>query len=154
MKVDAPVAYLWRHYRENLRKCSLEPLVGDTRFVFSVWRSGISIEATGCIVLEIDAPVLTRSDAGSPFVLLDSTWRYLTKMRASVVGDCIPRSLPASLGTAYPRTAKLSENPARGLASIEALYAALRIVGARDDALLASYHWGAEFLHTCDQEGL
>ena len=75
-------------------------------------------------------------------------------MRASVLGDCIPRSLPATLRTAYPRTARLSENPVRGLASIEALYAALRIVGTRDDTLLASYHWGAEFLDTCDREAL
>ena len=148
------VARLWRHYRENLKKCSLEPLVGDPRFRFERWRSGTTIDAQGCILLEIDAPVLERADAGHELVLLDSTWRYLGAMRASVTGPCIPRSLPPDLQTAYPRVARLGENPPRGLASIEALYAALRMLGHRDDELLANYHWRTAFLASCDAAGI
>ena len=75
-------------------------------------------------------------------------------MRASVTGPIIPRALPKSLQTAYPRKSKLNNDPGAGLASIEALYAALRILGRRDDSLLSDYHWREEFLGYCDEAGI
>ncbi len=143
-------ARIARHFRENLKKCSLQPLVGDDRFEFLKWRPGDAIESDGHILLEIDAPPLTQADAGHSILLLDSTWRYLPAMRRAVEGRFLARSLPRDLRTAYPRVARLSPNPPAGLASIEALYAALRILGCRDDALLASYHWRDQFLAEFD----
>lgn len=142
---------IWRHYRERLSKCSLQPLVDDARFAFARWEPNSTIDGTGTILLEIDAPPLTRADADRPLLLLDATWRYLPRMRASVVGEYVPRSLPRSIRTAYPRVAKLSPNPEPGLASIEALYASMRILGHRDDTLLDSYHWRLAFLQHCDE---
>lgn len=143
---SAPLARIWRHHKERLKKCSLQPLVEDPRFDFTRWSPGTKIDASGGILLEIDAPPLGPEDAGHPLILLDSTWRYLPDMRASVHGRYLSRSLPRSVRTAYPRVAVLSENPEPGLASIEALYAALRILGQRDDDLLRNYHWRADFL--------
>lgn len=141
-----PLAKIWRHYKERLKKCSLQPLVADPRFDFARWTRESTIDASDCILLEMDAPPLSAEDAGSPLLLLDSTWRYLPDMRASVHGSYTSRSLPTSVRTAYPRKAVLSTNPDPGLASIEALYAALRILGHRDDKLLDDYHWREQFL--------
>lgn len=145
---------IFRHFRENLRKCSLQPLVGCPGFEFITWFGGSSHEASGFTLLEIDAPVLSLADADRPLLILDSTWRYLPKMRDSMTGTPVPRSLPGNLETAYPRVAKLSPNPPAGLASIEALYAALRIMGQRDDGLLDAYHWKEGFLDACERAGI
>jgi pre-rRNA-processing protein TSR3 len=56
------------------------------------------------------------------------------------------RSLPPELQTAYPRKSKIFEDPQNGLASIEALHAALCMLGKRDDSLLDGYRWRKEWL--------
>lgn len=141
---------IYRHYKERKSKCSLQPLVGREGFAFRSWKPDMEIHAPGHILLEIDAPEIGPADAGSPLLLLDSTWRLLPRMRASVRGEVLPRSLPAALRTAYPRRSKFEEDPTRGLASIEALYAALRLMGHRDDSLLDEYHWREPFLEICE----
>ena len=141
-----PRCRIVRHYKENLKKCSLEPLRPDPRLSFEKWKPGDEIHARGELLLEIDAPELTSQDAGLELLILDATWRYLPAMRNSLRGTVVARSLPRDVLTAYPRTARLSENPPEGLASIEALYAALRILGHRDDALLDAYYWRERFL--------
>ena len=60
-------------------------------------------------------------------------------------GDPPRRSLPA-LHTAYPRRSRTFEDPAQGLASIEALYAALHRLGADPGDLLEGYRWAEAFL--------
>ena len=143
-----------RHYKERKSKCSLQPLVDRSDIAFVEWEPEASLELGPHLLLELDAPELSREDAGLPLLLLDSTWRYLAPMRASVTGPIIPRALPKSLQTAYPRKSKLNNDPGAGLASIEALYAALRILGRRDDSLLSDYHWREEFLGYCDEAGI
>ncbi len=135
-----------RHPKERLSKCSLQPLRDrpDLRFIKA--RPDLRFDATGYVLLAIDAPVLSNEDAGLPLLLLDSTWRLLPSLQACLTGHPIPRSLPASLRTAYPRISKISTDPARGLASVEALYAA-RLLQGRDTAgLLEHYHWRDAFL--------
>ncbi|MFM7921442.1 MAG: hypothetical protein ACKPJJ_14570, partial [Planctomycetaceae bacterium] len=56
------------------------------------------------------------------------------------------RSLP-SLKTAYPRKSEIYEDPEGGLATIEALYAALRILRRPVAGLLDSYYWRQQFLN-------
>ncbi|HVJ86682.1 MAG TPA: hypothetical protein VM452_13615, partial [Caulifigura sp.] len=48
--------------------------------------------------------------------------------------------------TAYPRTSKLFEDPAAGLATIEALVAAYVQMGRGIEGLLDGYQWREEFL--------
>lgn len=143
------LAIILRHYKENPRKCSLQPLRYDPRFHFLNFALNRTIDATSFALLEIDAPPLTPADASRPLLILDSTWRHLPKMRNALIGDFTPRSLP-QIPTANPRTSKITPDPPRGLASIEALYLALRILNQRDDSLLDSYHWKTTFLASCD----
>jgi pre-rRNA-processing protein TSR3 len=48
--------------------------------------------------------------------------------------------------TAYPRRSRTFTDPERGLASIEALFAALALLGEPRRELLDGYRWAAEFL--------
>ncbi|MFQ5504515.1 MAG: glycosyltransferase family 9 protein [Planctomycetota bacterium] len=143
---ERPEVLILRHYKENRKKCTLEPLLGREDLRFVEFRPGKKLAVDGYILLQPEAPELGPEDRGRPLLLLDSTWRYLEGMRACLEGAPHPRALPLAIRTAYPRGTVLSEEPRGGLASIEALYAALRILGHRDDSLLDEYHWREEFL--------
>ena len=56
------------------------------------------------------------------------------------------RGLPAGWTTAYPRVSKLTEDPAVGLATIEAIYAAYAALGRDTTGLLDQYRWRDDFL--------
>ena len=96
-------------------------------------------------VLTPEAPELTLADAGRGLLLVDSNWRRAPRLREALVGDFLPRSLPP-LKTAYPRMSQVFVDPEQGLASVEALYAALALLGEPRPDLLEEYRWGAEFL--------
>lgn len=135
-----------RHPKERIAKCSLRFLHGRPEMTFLRARPGFLFDATGFLLLAVDAPPLTPADADHPLLLLDSTWRWLPQVRGCVTGAPIERSIPGALRTAYPRTSKVFEDPAGGLASIEALYVARRLLGDDDPTLLDGYHWKEEFL--------
>ncbi len=135
-----------RHPKERIAKCSLRFLHERPEMTFLRARPGFRFDATGFLLLAVDAPPLSTADAGHPLLLLDSTWRWLPQVRACVGGTPIERSIPGALRTAYPRTSKVFEDPAGGLASIEALYVARKLLGDDDPTLLEGYHWKAEFL--------
>ena len=128
-------AIIWRHKKERLSKCSLRGLEGREDLVFC--RTPPCL--TGQVVLGVDGPPLKSADQ---LVLLDGTWRYVDKMRRALEGEYLVRSLPRALVTAYPRR---QDEPA-GLASVEALYAAYRILGWPVDGLLDHYIWKERFL--------
>ncbi len=134
-----------RDPRESERKCSLTPLRGveGIRFVNHV--PGRTLAAEGRIQLTPEAPELTLADAGRGLLLVDSNWRRAPRLREALVGDFLPRSLPP-LKTAYPRMSQVFVDPEQGLASVEALYAALALLGEPRPDLLEEYRWGAEFL--------
>ncbi len=135
-----------RHPREKLSKCSLQPLVGRENLRFYTAEHDFKFDATGYIVLAVGAAELTEKDRGKPLLLLDSTWRLLPRLMNRIEGEPVLRSLPGGICTAYPRVSKVFEDPMGGLASVEALYAALRIMGEEDLSLLESYHWRDIFL--------
>jgi pre-rRNA-processing protein TSR3 len=134
-----------RDPRESAAKCSLTPLRGMQRIRFERWEPGPSYAVGRRLLLHPDGPPLQRADAGTDLLLIDCAWRRLPQLLASVAGELLPRSLPP-LTTAYPRRSKLFEDPARGLASVEALYAALSILGEPRPELLDAYRWRADFL--------
>lgn len=140
-----PVTVL-RHPKERISKCSLRFLHDRPEFTFLRARPGLRFDATGFLLLAVDAPPLDVSDRGHPLLLLDSTWRYLPQVAACVVGEPIRRSIPGDVRTAYPRVSRNFEDPTGGLASIEALYLAKRLLGDDDPTLLDGYHWREEFL--------
>jgi len=135
-----------RHPKERKSKCSLEPLRKRSDILFETARPGFMFDATGYILLRVDAPVLSSTDGNLPLLLLDSTWRLLPRVEACVTGSPVLRSLPRSIVTAYPRVSKTSTDPACGLASVEALYAARRLQGRPVDGLLDQYFWKGAFL--------
>ncbi|MCU0866394.1 MAG: hypothetical protein MUC36_21640 [Planctomycetes bacterium] len=135
-----------RHPKERIAKCSLRFLHERPEMTFLRANQGFLFDATGFVLLAVDAPPLSPADADHPLLLLDSTWRWLPQLLACVRGEPIRRSIPGNLRTAYPRVSKVFEDPAAGLASIEALYVARRLLGDDDPTLLDGYHWREQFL--------
>ena len=135
-----------RHPKERIAKCSLRFLHERPEMTFLRARPGLRFDATGYTLLAVDAPALSVADAGRPLLLLDSTWRWLPQLMACVTGTPVLRSIPGTVRTAYPRVSKVFEDPAAGLASIEALYLARRLLGDDDPTLLDGYHWKEPFL--------
>ena len=136
-----------RHPRERIAKCSLRHLHNRTDFSFLKASPQAVFDLSGCLLLDLNAPVLkTEDDATLPLVILDSTWRLLPQMIACVTGIPVRRSLPATIHTAYPRVSKLTPDPYGGLASVEALYVAQRILGKEDPSVLEGYYWKETFL--------
>lgn len=140
-----------RHHRERVSKCSLRFLHGRADVTFLKAKPGFTFDATGYTLLDVDGDELSAADALRPFLLLDSTWRWLPQLQACLRGLPVRRSLPAWARTAYPRTSKLWDDPERGLASVEALYLARRLCGDDDETLLDGYHWKQQFLAALPQ---
>lgn len=144
--IDRRPTHVIRHPRENLAKCSLSPLHGRPDLVFHRWSPVLRFDATGFTLLAVDAPPISRADAGRPLLLLDSTWRLLPALLTCLTGEAIPRSLPREVETAYPRKSQDGRDPSAGLASVEALFVARALLGRRDDTLLDGYYWRDAFL--------
>jgi pre-rRNA-processing protein TSR3 len=143
-----PPTIVWRHRRENLKKCSLRGLESrpDFRF-FSYPNMGLP-DLNGYILLDLEAPVLTNEDCQLGLLILDATWRYAETMsrKVNMMPGLIRRSLPSNFRTAYPRRQDDCCDPERGLASIEAIYASYYILGRKTEGLLDNYHWKEGFL--------
>ena len=133
-----------RHKKENFKKCSLTPLESRSEIRF-LTAPGINFNATGYILLAVNAPVLSAEDQGS-LLLLDATWRLLPQLEACIRGTPVYRSLPKDIITAYPRRTLDGSDPSNGLASVEALYMARLMMGDHDESLLDAYYWKNEFL--------
>jgi len=137
-----------RHAKERISKCSLRHLHDRPEMTFYKCKPGFRFDATDFTLLAIDAPPLSTADAGRPLLLLDSTWRWLPQLLQCVHGEAVPRSIPGNIATSYPRTSQVYEDPTGGLASVEALYVARKILGDDDESLLDGYHWKSGFLAT------
>ena len=132
------------HPKERRSKCSVEPLRGRDDFEFVKFPDPVTIPLDGYVRLGIGGEVLSDADAAAGLFVLDGTWKLAEKMEPTY--SHLPvRSLPP-VKTAYPRTSKIFDDPSGGLATVEAVYAALRIMGRSVDGLLDDYHWKSEFL--------
>lgn len=135
-----------RHPKERISKCSLRHLHQRADVTFLKATKGFRFDASGFTLLAVDGPPLTAADAGRPLLLLDSTWRYLPELVRCLDGAPVRRSIPPGVRTAYPRHSRLFADPEGGLASVEALYVARRILGDDDPTLLDGYHFAQRFL--------
>ena len=135
-----------RHPKEKIAKCSLRHLHDREEFTFLKARPRFFFDATNHILLSIESPTLSPKDNAYPLLLLDSTWRLLPSLFNCIKGKPVLRSLHVETKTAYPRISKVSVDPQQGLASIEALFVAKRILGEEDDSLLDGYYWKEPFL--------
>ncbi len=131
------------HPKERKAKCTVAWLRGDPRFQFFKGPRR-PVDLSGYVRLAMEGPELSAADANSGLLVLDGTWKLVDRL-APKVQEVPLRRLPP-VQTAYPRTSKVSTDPDGGLATIEAMYAALRILGRDVTGLLARYHWADEFL--------
>lgn len=147
-----PPTIILRHQRENLKKCSLRGFESRTDFKFYTYPKSVLPDLSGYVLLTLDAPVLSLQDSACGLFILDSTWRYAEKMLKFVdqaeknEQKIVRRSLPSHFRTAYPRRQDDCKDPARGLASIEAIYLSYYLLGRDVSGLLDSYYWADQFL--------
>lgn len=133
------------HPRERRSKCTVEPLRPREDFVFWQYPDPGDESLEGYVRLGFGGPLLSPAeDKAAGLLVLDGTWRLAGKMERAFQSLPI-RSLP-EIHTAYPRVSKTFEDPQGGLATIEAIYAANRMLGRSTAGLLDSYHWSDEFL--------
>lgn len=136
-----------RHKKENLKKCSLRGLEKSEEFQFFTYPQKTLPNLNNYLILDIEATQeLSLEDAHLGLVLIDGTWKYAEKMIADLPNPLIKRSLPKGFLTAYPRKQTLCPFPTEGLASIEALYIAYKLLGRKVDGLLDDYYWKEPFL--------
>ncbi|MEZ6017215.1 MAG: DUF367 domain-containing protein [Planctomycetota bacterium] len=141
----APEVLILRDPRESIKKCSLTPLRGLPGITFVDYSPERRIDAGGRVLLHTEGELLGPEDAGRGLFLIDCSWRRVASLERVVDGTPVRRRLP-TLRTAYPRKSTTFEDPSEGLASIEAIYAALALMGRRRPDLLAAYRWADEFL--------
>src|SRR5947208_1021941 len=139
-----PPTVIVRHSRENPKKCSVLPLKGRPDLLFLNYPVAQWPDLSGYVRLAAEGPELSAADAERGVLLLDGSWRWAAAMTRDF-SDVPPRSL-RGIRTAYPRVSKLGTDPDNGLASVEALYAAYRVLGRDTAGLLDHYRWAAEFL--------
>lgn len=132
------------HRRENRKKCSVEPLRGREDFVFWTYPDDGPEPLDGYVRLGIGGPVLGEADRDRGVFVIDGTWRLAERMEKKYAQLPV-RSLPPC-HTAYPRVSKVFDDPAAGLATIEAIYLANHLLGRDTTTLLDHYRWRDDFL--------
>jgi len=134
-----------RDPKEPSKKCSLTPLRGLPGLRFVSLRGGKRVDAGRRIWLHPEGEELSAADRGLGLLLVDCAWRKLPAISKAIDGELLPRRLP-KLVTAYPRRSKVAVDPSQGLASVEALYAAIAFLEGPRPELLANYRWAEQFL--------
>ncbi len=142
------ITLIYRHKKENLKKCSLRGLETRSDMKFFTYPKDTIGDLSSYILLTLDAPPLTIEDAKYGLFLIDGTWKHADVMyrQLKTPHQFITRSLPKDLKTAYPRRQDDCLDPERGLASVEALFAAYHILGKDTGGLLDNYYWKEAFL--------
>lgn len=132
------------HPKEKRSKCSVEPLRGSEGIVFWKFPQRGEERLDQYVRLGFGGPILSQDDQDSGLLLLDGTWRLAEKMEPDY--EEVPVRSLLSWETAYPRVSKLFDDPLAGLATVEALYAALLQMGHPTEGILDHYHWKDRFL--------
>ncbi|MHC4917017.1 MAG: hypothetical protein ACYTGB_16180 [Planctomycetota bacterium] len=133
------------HPREKLSKCSAWPLRARPEFSFYRFPDQRPPDLENCVRLGLSDDLLSPADAEKTLIVLDATWRHAGQMETEYASVPV-RGLSSGWRTAYPRVSKLFADPAGGLATVEALYAAHLLVGLDPAGLLDSYRWRDRFL--------
>ena len=141
-----------RHRKENLKKCSLRGLEKRNDLSFYTYPTSMDLNLEGYVMLYLDPnspKVLSQEDKNYGLFLLDSTWNYEKKMHDQILKNhpkIIYRSLPDHFVTAYPRIQTGCVDPEKGLATVEALYIAYKILDKNTEGLLDHYYFKEAFL--------
>jgi len=141
--MTSPVTII-RSVKERKDRCTIWPLRNHPLVRVVGYPFKTKPDVGPATLLWTDGPGLSAADAGKPLVLLDASWRRAQTMR-SHFPDLECRSL-AGIRTAYPRCSRYGTDPDEGLATVEALYAACRLIGLPTEGLLEHYVWAKDFL--------
>lgn len=153
IKMSFKPTIIFRHKRENKKKCSLRGLEKREDFYFYDWPCKEIPKISGYVYLDLNGPELSAEDADCGLITLDATWSLAEKMSKQLdplLRNLQPRSIPKHFQTAYPRRQTGCSDPIRGLATIEALYIAYRLLGRDTNGLLENYYWRESFLNLND----
>ena len=93
---------IFRHRKENLKKCSLHGLEGRSDLEFLTYPLDPLPLLKGQVVLSMEGPTLSKEDQGKGLLLIDGTWKYAAVMGRQVKGEYAVRSLPKDFRTSYP----------------------------------------------------
>lgn len=132
------------HPKERRSKCTVEPLRGRPGYVFWKFPETGPEPLTGYVRLGLGGELLSPADRERGLLVLDGTWRLAARMEDPFADLPVRSLLPWR--TAYPRVSKLFDDPAEGLATIEALFAAFTQMGRSTTSLLEGYRWKSRFL--------
>lgn len=143
--MSRPPIRILRDPRESPHKCSLVPLQGTPGIEFHVYRHDRRVDAAGFVLLSPEGSPLEPADRGRGLFLIDCSWKKVAKLARVIDGATLARRLPA-LSTAYPRKSRVFADPSTGVASIEALFAAVFVLHGDDRELLRHYRWADDFL--------
>jgi len=141
--IHAPTVVV-RHRKEKGHKCSILPLRGRPDFVFRVYPVRQPLDLGGYVRLGVGGTLLSADDVDRGLLVLDASWHNV-RLLEQAHGHVPVRSLPP-WRTAYPRTSKVRQDPPTGLATIEAVFAALVILGRDPTGILDDYVWRDRFL--------
>ena len=141
---SAPQTVIVVHPKERRSKCTVEPLRKHPDLRFVTFPRPIELDASEYVRIGLGGPLLSAADGPKGLLLLDGTWRRAAQMEP-MFGHLPIRSLPP-VRTVYPRKSILFDDPDDGLATVEALYMALKITGRPTDGILERYYWREQFL--------
>ena len=128
-----------------MKKCSLRGLESRDDMRFFTYPKASVPDTSNYLLLDLEGEELSRADADKGLFLVDGTWQYAAKM-VNALPKMEKRRLPNHFLTAYPRKQTGCSDPERGLASVEALYIAYKILGWDANNLLDHYYWKDLFL--------
>ena len=139
---------IYRHRKENLKKCSLKGLEKRKDLIFLTYPKDILPDLSSYICLKVGGKKLSVEDRDKGLFLIDATWNYTNIITTQVEKQkkLIYRSLPSFYRTAYPRKQTGCLFPKQGLASIEALFLSFFITQRKTQGLLDNYYWKETFL--------
>jgi pre-rRNA-processing protein TSR3 len=152
MAPSYPPTVIVRNSRENPRKCSILPLKGRSDLIFLDYPVKRPLTFDGYVRLCANGPELSPNDNENGLLILDGSWRWAGVMDRDFL-EVPPRSL-YGYRTAYPRRSKRGTDPDNGLASVEALFLAYRILGRPTAGLLDHYRWANQFLQLNSLDGV
>lgn len=141
---DTPPTIIVVHPKERRSKCTVEPLRGREEFRFWKFPDRGPEPLAGYVRVGLGGPALGLAQRHTGLLFLDATWRLAERMEPAYHDLPVYSLFPWE--TAYPRTSKLFDDPAGGLATIEAVYAAYVQTGRSTTGLLDAYRWRDEFL--------
>lgn len=143
-----PKTIIFRHRRENLKKCSLKGLENRHDMQFFTYPKDHFFDVNNYVLLTLDGKEISEEDENMGIFLIDGTWKYAQKMLNNLPESVLKnkRSIPKIIKTAYPRRQTLCPSPEEGLSSIEALYIAYLITKKDPANMLDHYYWKNDFI--------